>query len=174
MGRYLASGIATKIVIRRDQFSKEEILNQIMENVDLKLYDVYDSDPNWLFLEIKKEVFENNIIELLKEEINYCGKHDIAFIKKAIDDLQNQKKDMLLEYIKTDSEVLYYSDGCLVSNNLGYISDKLRAFCDIIPIVSDGKIDMECYNEIFLYLRRHIVKSLENELKGAMQVSIID
>lgn len=39
MGRFLCVGIATKVFVKKDGYSKEKIMNQLKKSLDLKIYD---------------------------------------------------------------------------------------------------------------------------------------
>ena len=72
MGRYLSCAVATSMVVtkRNDKpFEKEELdkLKQSMKRIfDFDLYNVKEAD-NLLFLDIRKDVFNENIHELCRE-----------------------------------------------------------------------------------------------------------
>lgn len=72
MGRYLANGIPTKICVflRKNQVMMKNDLKEIQEDlskyVDLSMYEATEYADAFVF-ELKKEVFNQNIHELIKE-----------------------------------------------------------------------------------------------------------
>ena len=71
MGRYLSCAIATSMVVKKknDKSYKKEELNKLKESVgrifDLNLYNI--EEDNYLFFDIKKDIFNANIHELCRE-----------------------------------------------------------------------------------------------------------
>ena len=51
--------------------------------------------------------------------------------------------------------------------------NKLTIFADIIVYMIDGKILMECYADMFRYLRNLILKNSNNPIKTSAVISII-
>lgn len=66
-----------------------------------------------------------------------------------------------------------YLEGSIVCNDISYLLNEHTGFCDVIDFTSAGKIFMECYNDIFYYLRNSIVKSLKSPLRKSIVVTII-
>ena len=71
MGRYLSCAVATSMVVKKknDKSYKKEELNKLKESVgrifDLNLYNI--EEDNYLFFDIKKDIFNANIHELCRE-----------------------------------------------------------------------------------------------------------
>lgn len=71
MGRYLSCAVATSMVVKKknDKPYKKEELNKLKEAVgrifDLNLYNI--EEDNYLFFDIKKDIFNANIHELCRE-----------------------------------------------------------------------------------------------------------
>ena len=83
------------------------------------------------------------------------------------------KKDEIMEYADIRSCICFQLDrGTIVSNNVNYLIPGHTAFADIIDYISDGKIIMECWNELFSYLRKAIIKSSNNPIRTAVVVTI--
>ena len=54
MGRFLCVGIATKVFVKKDGYSKEKIMNQLKKSLDLKIYDEPIEDEKFLLLGMRK------------------------------------------------------------------------------------------------------------------------
>jgi len=89
MGTFLASGIATKIYItkKKDYWSsnydiykeKDKIFNILNQMIDVSYYEITEYEDGFK-LEIKKEIVEQNIHELIKEvSLNMDCKHFFFF-----------------------------------------------------------------------------------------------
>ena len=72
MGRYLSCAVATSMVVKKknDKHFEKEELNKLKESVrrifDLNLYNIEEGD-NYLFFDIKKDIFNAHIHELCRE-----------------------------------------------------------------------------------------------------------
>ena len=75
MGTYLDIGIATTIYARKEDswrdYSKEQVLENLSKNIDLNIYNIIDEEK-YVILEIKPEIFENEIVNILRERLKYC------------------------------------------------------------------------------------------------------
>ena len=99
MGRRLGNGIVNKVLIKKNNNSnfdflsnKDKLLETIGKYICLKHYDV-EEGSDYIYLELKKEVFNNNIHSLIKE----------------INNLTNTKTDFLNGYyyeIEKDLDVM--------------------------------------------------------------------
>ncbi len=68
MGRYLSCAVATSMIIQKKNdkpLEKEELKKSVGKIFDLDLYNIAEED--FLFLDIKKDIFNANIHELCRE-----------------------------------------------------------------------------------------------------------
>lgn len=85
MGLGLAVGVATEIFIRKDSYSKEEIINKINNYLNLDLYDI-EEDDQYISLIIKSDksyrlnFLEGNIIET----ISYISNSELKIFSNLI------------------------------------------------------------------------------------------
>ena len=72
MGLALVVGVATKIVVEKENYyegkcTNEEILEDLKDELKFDLYDIEEDEQNVIFY-IKEDVFVNNICNLLLSE----------------------------------------------------------------------------------------------------------
>lgn len=124
MGRYLANGIPTKICVflRKNQVTLKDDLNEIKidlsKYVDLSMYETIVYDDAFEF-KLKKEIFNKNIHELIKEidPITPCDSYLFCNL------FYNQKIDVLSdEFNKIKIELNKYGDD-LEFENQNYITE---------------------------------------------------
>lgn len=172
MGNYIGVGVAINIYIKKKKYTTKEILNKISKTINLKNYEISNDDEKYLILNIKKEIFENNIVELLKEEYNYCSENDKKYLEERINEIKGKSYNELIEIAQKGLAGFSYHKGKeAVVNNISYIEDELKIYCDLIWYISDGKFSYECYYDMFKFIRKHIIKSLKNPLKGSIFIS---
>ena len=59
-------------------------------------------------------------------------------------------------------------------NDINYIAEEsnLGMYADILSFFSCGKVLIECYNELFDYLRDKIIKAIDNPLKDSIFITL--
>lgn len=176
MGTYLACGIAKTIAIEKDNYTKEEILKKLKGTIDLNIYMKPIEDERYLFLEMKKEFMEKYAVRFIEEQLKIAtknSKQDGAY-KEFVEQLKDKKYDDLMEIAENSKYPEFQLiEGSVFSNDISYIADRLKIFADMIIYISDGKVFMECYYDMFRYLRNLIIKNSTNPIKTSVMVSII-
>ena len=181
MGRYLYCGIATKITILKDKgyskekYSKEEILEEFGKELDLSIFQVEENEKT-VILKIKEEIFENNIVDFITEQLKELKYRD-KYIKEELEKLQEIKGLNFYEIMefanKKRNYVFQYLEGCIVTNDIRYITEKFITYADVICYVGNGKIFMEEYHNVFYYIRNLIIKSSKNPIRTAAVITIV-
>lgn len=175
MGQFLACGVATCISIIKNGYSTERILEDLKLKMNLDIFNVVD-DEKVMCLEIKKDIFENNILDFIREQITPVRGHFLNKELEYLDEFEGKSFEEMIRYSKeNNSKAFFYSEGYLkVTNIVSYIFTNVRcdASIDMVSYISDGKIIMECWFELFCYLRDRIAKSTNNPLKDAVFVVI--
>ena len=170
MGQYLSIGLATKIYVEKDRLGKEDLEKAFINNFKLSLYDVSE-DEDCYILNLKEEVLENNLIELLGEMEQKATKSEKEKYIKAKKELKGKNYKELLDI--ADKQSVYKFQLLKYGNDISYMLENGGAYCQIISIESDGKVYFECYYDIFTFIRNSVIESLNNELKYAVVVTII-
>jgi len=82
----------------------------------------------------------------------------------------------MIEYSKDYNRMpFYHSIGYFgICNDISYIFTNLRcdATVNMVNYITDGKIIMECWYNIFKYLREKLVNATDNVLKDALFLTI--
>ena len=170
MGTYLDIGIATTIYARKEDswrdYLKEQVLENLSKNIDLNIYNIIDEEK-YVILEIKPEIFENEIVNILRERLKYCKnpKEEMEKINK----IKGLSYKELINIAKEKSIINF----CLMeSADISYIAERIEVYCDFISILSEGKVFFECYNNMFNYIRNLLIATSKNPLKTAQIITI--
>lgn len=116
MGRYIAGGLATKILVsgryKKDILKNmDEILNAMNHVVDLNLYEIEKYDDCFC-LYLKEDIVNQHLLELLKETKFYCFNLNHL---KVNDNFQNK---YILEKNEDNKYFLYKDDEKIAEENL--------------------------------------------------------
>ena len=173
MGLALVVGVATKIVVEKENYyegkcTKEEILEDLKDELKFDLYDIEEDEQNVIFY-IKEDIFVNNICNLLLSETkNYEWKgHEkerfnlILENIKAMDSVEKMKN-----IVKEDgSYFLHMMSGCCLET-ISYISKrKFTVYAELLVYNMAYKVFLKAYFELFSYLREKIQSAIDNPLK---------
>lgn len=183
MGRFLCIGIKTRVIVGRSDLPKfppgETSAQTIIERnmVDSELYDLTITD-NELIYSLKEEIVGKEWNAFLKEfyKMRYAetGRQtdddDALEAVSACTTLKDwlsiaSKKQFECYQMDTHRCVFYFDKG------------SHRSYIDIEDIIlsMDGKIIMECYNDLFRFLRSCIKKRFAHyKLAATLDVYISD
>lgn len=184
MGRFLCAGIATKVFVKKDgYYSKEKIMNQLKKTLDLKIYDEPIEDEKFLLLGMKTEYIEKYAVQFVEEQLNIVLENmvdtrDYERISEGLKELLENSKGKNYEELMQMAEEKHninfqLIEGDLFTNDISYIGNRLTIFADLITYLSDGKIVMETYYDMFRYFRNTIIKSSNSPIKTAAMISIV-
>ena len=183
MGRFLCVGIATKVFVKKDGYSKEKIMYQLKKSLDLKIYDEPIEDEKFLLLGMKKEYIEKYAVPFVEEQLkivleNMADIEDYERISKNLKELLENSKGKnykeLMQMAEEQHNINFeLAEGNLFTNDISYIGDWLTIFADLITYLNDGKIVMETYYDMFRYFRNTIIKSSDSPIKTSAMISIV-
>lgn len=174
MSMWLTCGIATKITVIKNRDSKENILKDLEKEIDLDIYNITEDAEN-VFLNIKEKMFEDNATTFVKEQLEIFTNQSFNWnaMLKELEKLENKSYNELMEIAKKHECMCFqFMEGCFANNNVNYLIAGHTAYVDVIEYISDGKIFMECWNDIFYYLRNAIISSSNNPIKTATVITI--
>lgn len=174
MSTRLTCGIATKITVIKDGDSRKNILKDLERQFDLDIYNITEDERN-VILNIKEKIFEDNAVAFVKEQLEIFTNYSLSWNKRLseLDKLENKSYDELIEIAKNSECVCFqFMEGCFVNNNVNYLIEGHTAYVDVVGYISAGKVFMECWNDIFYYLRNAIIKSSNNPIKTATVITI--
>ena len=153
---------------------REKILEKIKKTIDLNIYNNPLENEKYLLLEMKREFMEKYAIKFIEEQLEIALENTSEEDKSLIKELKDKKYDELMEFAEEKQyQNFQLIEGNIYSNDISYIANKLTIFADIIVYMIDGKILMECYTDMFRYLRNLILKNSNNPIKTSAVISII-
>lgn len=153
---------------------REKILEKIKKTIDLNIYNNPLENEKYLLLEMKREFMEKCAIKFIEEQLEIALENTSEEDKSLIKELKDKKYDELMEFAEEKQyQNFQLIEGNIYSNDISYIANKLTIFADIIVYMIDGKILMECYADMFRYLRNLILKNSNNPIKTSAVISII-
>lgn len=174
MGTFLGCGIAKTIIVKKERYTREEILEKIKKTIDLNIYNNPLENEKYLLLEMKREFIEKYAIKFIEEQLEIAVKNTSEEYKSLIKELKDKKYHELMQIAEEKQyQNFQLIEGNIYSNDISYIANKLTIFADIIVYMIDGKILMECYADMFRYLRNLILKNSNNPIKTSAVISII-
>ena len=176
MGTFLCCGIAKTIIVKKESNTKEDILQKMRNAIDLNIYNEPLENEKYLLLEMKREYLEKYVIEFIEEQLEIAVQdtNEKEDHKSIIENLRNKNYDELMQIAEEKQyQNFQLVEGNIYSNDISYIANKLTIFADIIVYMIDGKILMECYTDMFRYLRNLILKNSNNPIKTSAVISII-
>ncbi|MBM6884105.1 hypothetical protein H6A30_14185 [Bacteroides caecigallinarum] len=183
MGQFLAIGLMLGVAVRKDYIRKhvnenrteEYILNQIIEKLRLEDFKRIEHDCYYEF-ELDRDLLDKELITFLKRfySIRYIGKckYESEFVISKLESLSTI--DERLEILKDRSFQSYQDDS---KYEYFYVDDdnwhEIPYNAREMILSIDGKIMMECYDEVFDFFRRCIVSQLSDlKLSNAIDVYI--
>ncbi len=120
MGTFLGCGIAKTIIVKKERYTREEILEKIKKTIDLNIYNNPLENEKYLLLEMKREFMEKYAIKFIEEQLeiaveNTSEKEDKSLIKE----LKDKKYDELMEIAEQKQyEKFQLIEGCIYSNDI--------------------------------------------------------
>lgn len=162
MGQYLATGIVQRMSFTKSEKVDEDSLNflisELSQKINLNKYNLSISKEKKKYSwEIKDEHLEKGLIDFLKEQYKIYGILDderIAFLDK-LSKLKTGKKIREVAALKENPN-FQLIDHIFAYQEMRWPLDNIVINYDLIGLFLDGKIIMECYNNILDYLSKII------------------
>ena len=153
---------------------KRRNIRKNKKTIDLNIYNNPLENEKYLLLEMKREFMEKYAIKFIEEQLEIALENTSEEDKSLIKELKDKKYDELMEFAEEKQyQNFQLIEGNIYSNDISYIANKLTIFADIIVYMIEGKILMECYADMFRYLRNLILKNSKNPIKTSAVISII-
>ena len=184
MGRYLIIGLKLEACVYKDRINKyvserrtkTDILAELENTFRLgSEYDRKEEEDCYTY-SLKQEICDKELLSFLKRfyDLRYIGENrESDTVMEKLSALSPQERLNLLEQkrfecFQEDEKTHYcYLDNC------GWF--EIPVYTRKIVLSMDGKIIMECYNEILDFFRRCIAKQLEDfRLTKALDVYLSD
>ena len=177
MGQYVYITIATKIIASKTgrfhfgckEYGIEEVREKLAATFCMDLYDTYQNEEYICFI-LKQGILEKYLYDFLYEQSFYlfCGDQ----IRDELDRIKNLNEEIVLNMLRNEElEYFHYMNFDVMKSD--YLAYDLEIYSEGIHYLSDGKIHMECYSELFQYINKVIRKSSKNPLKDTVYVMIV-
>lgn len=174
MGTYLSVAVATTIYIRKNSSSEtiDSIKDNLDQNFDLSNYSIKSSEK-YFVLDLKSKIFEEEILNLMQEIVNTLPENLKSYTNEDIEEIKGKKISEILKLAEEHPLGFQYLEGSIVCNDISYLLKGHSGFADVIDLINDGKILMECYSDMFYFLRTNLVKALRTKLRKSIVITII-
>lgn len=177
MGQYVYITIATRLIAKKSgnfyfgskEYSAEEIKERLEETFCMDLYDVYENEEYVGFV-LKNGILEKYLYDFLYEQSYqlFCGDQ----IRAELDLIKDMDEEIILNMLRNEElNYFHYMNFDVMKSD--YLAYDLEIYSEGINYLSDGKIMMECYSELFQYINKIIRKSSHNPLKDTVYVMIV-
>lgn len=163
MGAYLVTGIVKNIGIRKKevagQVTVEAIKAALQEKVSLNHYD-YREDQNAMYWEIKSNMLEGNFLEFYEAQCNIYDKSGKTW-QEGFNQITNAKTGKARLTLAESKNLGHFKlieniyDRLKIEQENGFTTN-VNITYDLIAFFVDGKIMMECYNNILNYFTKVI------------------
>jgi len=181
MGEYLSQGICVEIVIEKSIIESqntniEDLEEKLKEEVDLSLYFLIESDEYFIW-ELKEEYFEKeklkNFLKDFYEDyfVNKEYKERVSEVFEKIENCNDKKEIIELALNKRMGFQMLEYDKYLKFGKYNW--KKGRFYFHLITLSLDGKIIIECYQDLLLYLEKIIRYKYEKyDISGSLKFMI--
>lgn len=181
MGCFLAIGLRLTAAIRKkdidhrqDGVTLEDVLDRVANECHLgSIYDMKEEDGYFVYT-VKKEILDEELMPFLKKFYSLRYLDDQADSSYVLEDLE-KLPDMTsrLAILENKSYQTYQEGDEFCYYRIKGLWDDVRLSCHNAILSIDGKIIMECYNDVFKFFRRCIIAQMpEFKLSQALSVWI--
>lgn len=172
MGQFLAIGLRLSVAIRKkdierhlDEKSADSIFRQIEDEYHLS--DIYDckEENDYYVYHIKKELLDEELIPFIEKFYTLRYPKDSKLDNSyAIDTLKALPDTSARLALLEKKSFQTYQEGSEVNYFYidKFVSNKIRVYSNNAILSIDGKIFMECYEDLFKFFR-HCIKTLMSE-----------
>lgn len=173
MGQFLEVGIAIKLIVSKKdkRWAKDYTIEQIQEElgkcINLALYDLEKEDEEYLYWQIKRNIFAENVGAFLAEQSLLWGG---ALPEELTALLATKDYDQIIEVAQDKSYCEFQMiDGI---GQFNYLMEHVKVYGESIAFFIEGKAYLECYYNLFKYMNNLIRHATKNELKDAVVLSL--
>ena len=161
MGQYLVTGIINKIAVEKKRVAKESNLQYLIEKLEKQVnFNKYEllSDENRYVWQLKSEnIASENLLPFISaQQTMYNPDNSEAIMSKIEQVLNGKTRTEILEIARERSnskfQATMVSDYFRIPEFFGCVEIQY----ELLVLFVDGKIVMECYNDILLYFGKLI------------------
>lgn len=176
MGQYLQIGICTGIVIKNSSirdYGYENIIKSLKKEIDIEMYDVYESDKN-VFFQLKKEFLnKDDILDFLEKQFEMRDE-DKSLIEKLKEDFKNfNEPEDIINYARKKAPYYFVERDLYKLVRVGIWNDSIWVVFKLIVFAVEGKIIIEQYNGFLKYMENIIRKDSSNKIAKTIKAIIM-
>lgn len=179
MGQYINLGLSCKVIINKNKLpeiirNKENIIEIMSKEIDVDCYTLTEYDDYYEF-KVKDEIFNNkNLKGFLNEQYDLLNVEEKNIILNDIETLDNY--DKVRDFFRHKSYPNFQK-----YNYIGWIYERLYNGQDICLRVNiegvlyfhEGKAYLECYSDLFKYIKKLIKKNSSYNISKLIHVSLL-
>ncbi len=169
MGTYLVTGIVQDITIRKKDIETydidfDEVVGKLNKEVDMNCY-TFTEDDLYYYWNIIPKTLECNLADFLDAQFQMYDKEKTQNTQNMMNEVVNQVRGaktgeqlLALAAEKRGDEfriIEHVSHFVSVRRKNGF-QERIKVYYRLISIFMDGKIIMECYNNILSYFEQTI------------------
>ena len=109
----------------------------------------------------------------MQEIVNTLPENLKSYTNEDIEEIKGKKISEILKLAEEHPLGFQYLEGSIVCNDISYLLKGHSGFANVIDLINDGKILMECYSDMFYFLRTNLVKALRTKLRKSIVITII-
>lgn len=165
MGCFLCISIVTDLCMSKKEVKECKLEEKEAVSQALKLYELnpemyalsQSDDEDDLLVELNSEVLRQDLISFLEEFYQDFYDGDRRMYEEALADLHSTPPDKWINLAKEKRHESYQYDVSLYQKTIRIdYSQRIRVACGNIILCLNGKIIMECYNQLFAFLQKCI------------------
>ncbi len=176
MGTFLAIGLATQMIVEKEQLEKYQIsIEQLQEEIEQQLYypaEIYNisDEKEVYYFTLKEDVFHKQLIPLLNTMYPLLYNNS-AYYSGIVDELEARPPTEWLQWAETKPEEAFQFDeyGTLDYIKIGYAN--IDIYYKSILLSMEGKAIMEVYRRQFNFFKYTMMQTFKKiPLSGALRV----
>jgi len=177
LGEYIQEGLCYKVKVSKTRMDNnkvnyEDIMEGLVKEIPLKLYDVEETENNYSFT-LKDEILESGqLTEFLTEQYKLLNANEDKS-KEIIAKLTDfNKSDDIIKFAKEKSYENFQFSSMYHNLDCGKRRKSIMIEYELINFYVVGKIVMECYNEFLSYIETLIKWNNPYKVSEAVKIMI--
>ena len=177
MGQYLSIGLCTKIAVEKQnitnqKFTLNEVVSELNKKFEMSSFVLDETNGDYFVWYFNKDNIKQEMYNFLSKIYSDYGVKDEEVLEKikqitTADEILNIAENERSENFRLDR----YSEYDYI--NLGKFDNYQDINTTYISLFMEGKISMECYDDIFSFFRKTMRQVYsEFKLSGALNVYI--
>lgn len=177
MGEYIQEGLCYRVKVSKtrmenNKINYEEIMEGLVKEIPLKLYDGEETENNYSFT-LKDEILENGqLTEFLTEQYKLLNANEDE-LEEIIAKLRNlNKSDEIIKFAKEKSYENFQFNSIYHNLDCGKWRKSIIIEYELVNFYVVGEIVMECHNEFLRYIETLIKQNNAYKVSEAVKIMI--